>query len=117
MKRCFDPAELEMMDRPQTVSAELERDLRNLQQLNQYFGSYRLVLNFVRHWMKTGERISIVDLATGAGDIPRCIVDYARAIRAPVEIDALDRQSATLEVARKWSTEYPEISYREADIL
>ena len=34
MQRQFDPAELEMMDRPQPVSAELERDLSNLQQLN-----------------------------------------------------------------------------------
>jgi 2-polyprenyl-3-methyl-5-hydroxy-6-metoxy-1,4-benzoquinol methylase len=59
----------------------------------------------------------IVDLATGSGDIPRLFVDYARKIGAHVEIDALDRQPATLEVATKLSTGYPEISYREANIL
>ncbi|HEY6207394.1 MAG TPA: methyltransferase domain-containing protein [Chthoniobacterales bacterium] len=117
MKRSFDAAELEMMDRPQAVSAELERDLRNLQQLNKYFGSYRLVLNFVHRWIKPGEHVSIVDLATGSGDIPRLIVDHARAIGAPVEIDALDQQGATLEIARKLSANYPEISYVEANIL
>jgi 2-polyprenyl-3-methyl-5-hydroxy-6-metoxy-1,4-benzoquinol methylase len=127
MKRSFDPALLEMMDRPQLVSAELERDLERLRQLNRWFGSHRLVLNFMRRWIKSatanssgGEphtRSRIVDLATGSGDIPRLIANYARGIRAQVEIDALDRQSATLEIARKWSSSYPEIHYHQADIL
>jgi 2-polyprenyl-3-methyl-5-hydroxy-6-metoxy-1,4-benzoquinol methylase len=126
MKRRFDPAVLEMMDRPQPVSAELERDLERLRQLNRWFGSHRLVLSFMRRWIKSaadssgGEphtRTRIVDLATGSGDIPRLIVNYARGIRAQVEIDALDRQPATLEIAQKLSSGYPEIHYREANIL
>jgi 2-polyprenyl-3-methyl-5-hydroxy-6-metoxy-1,4-benzoquinol methylase len=117
VQRQFDPAELEMMDRPQLVSAELERDLSNLQQLNKYFGSYRLVLSFVRRWIKPGEHVSIVDLATGSGDIPRLIADHARRIGARAEIDALDQQRATVEIARKLSAHYPEISYLEANIL
>jgi 2-polyprenyl-3-methyl-5-hydroxy-6-metoxy-1,4-benzoquinol methylase len=117
MKRSFDPAVLEMMDRPQPVSAELERDLERIRQLNHWFGSYRLVLRFMSRWIKPGARLRIVDLATGSGDIPRVIIDYAREIGAKVEIDALDRQPATLEIARKLSTAYPEISYYEANIL
>jgi 2-polyprenyl-3-methyl-5-hydroxy-6-metoxy-1,4-benzoquinol methylase len=117
MKRQFDPAVLEMMDRPQPVSPELERDLKNLRALNRYLGSYWLVSRFVRHWIKPGQRVRLVDLATGSGDIPRLIVDLARKIGAKVEIDALDRQSATLEIARGLSAAYPEISYIEADIL
>jgi 2-polyprenyl-3-methyl-5-hydroxy-6-metoxy-1,4-benzoquinol methylase len=117
MKRSFDPAVLEMMDRPQPVSAELERDLKRIRQLNRWFGSYRLLLNFIRRWITPGARTRVVDLATGSGDIPRLIVDYARQIGAQVEIDALDRQPATLEIARKLSTDYGEISYCEANIL
>jgi 2-polyprenyl-3-methyl-5-hydroxy-6-metoxy-1,4-benzoquinol methylase len=117
MKRSFDPAVLEMMDRPQPVSAELERDLERIRQLNRWFGSYRLVLGFMRRWIKPGVRTRILDLATGSGDIPRLIADYARQIGAQVEIDALDRQPATLEIARRLSTAYPEIYYRKADIL
>lgn len=105
------------MDRPQPVSAELESDLRNLRQLNRYFGSYRLIENFARRWIKKGDRLRIVDLATGSGDIPRLIVDYAREIGATVEIDALDRQSATLEIAQKLSVNYPEISFVNANML
>jgi 2-polyprenyl-3-methyl-5-hydroxy-6-metoxy-1,4-benzoquinol methylase len=117
MKRQFDPARPELMDRPQPVSSELEKDLRNIRQLNRFFGSHRLVLHFLRRWIKPGDHVRIVDLATGSGDIPRLIVDYAQKIGAKVEIDALDRQSATLEIARKLSGNYPEISYIDANIL
>lgn len=117
MKRSFDPAQPELMDRPQPVSAELERDLRNLRQLNRYFGSYTVVLRFMRRWIQPGDRLRIVDLATGSGDIPRLIVDLARRIGATVQIDALDQQAATLEIARKLSADYPEISFVQANIL
>src|SRR6266487_4325454 len=117
MKRQFDPAELELMDRPQPVSAELERDLKNLRQLNRWFGSHRIVRHFVRYWVKPGDNMRIVDLATGSGDVPRLIVDYARKIGAEVEIDAIDKQSATLEIARELSVDYSEIFYSEANVL
>ena len=117
MKRSFDPALLEMMDRPQPVSPELERDLERLRQLNRWFGSYRLVSFFVRRWIMPGAQMRVVDLATGSGDIPRLVVDYARKIGAQIEIDAVDQQPATLEIARSLSTDYPEISYHEANIL
>jgi Methyltransferase domain len=117
MKRRFDPAQLELMDRPQPVSAELERDLRNLRQLNRYFGSHAVVLRFLRRWIRPGDHLRIVDLATGSADIPRLIVDLARRIGAKVQIDALDRQAATLEIATKLSGNYPEISCIEANIL
>jgi SAM-dependent methyltransferase len=117
MKRSFDPAILEMMDRPQPVSVELERDLKSIRQLNRWFGSYHLVMGFIHRWIRPADRLRVVDLATGSGDIPRLIVDYARKIHAKVEIDALDRQPATLEIARNLSANYPEISYREANIL
>jgi 2-polyprenyl-3-methyl-5-hydroxy-6-metoxy-1,4-benzoquinol methylase len=117
MKRQFDPAQPELMDRPQPVSAELERDLRNLRQLNRYFGSYAVVLRFMRRWIKPGDRLRIVDLATGSGDIPRLIVDLARKVGASVQIDALDQQASTLEIARKLSADYTEVTFVQANIL
>jgi 2-polyprenyl-3-methyl-5-hydroxy-6-metoxy-1,4-benzoquinol methylase len=117
MKRSFDPAVLEMMDRPQQVSPELERDLERLRQLNRWFGSHRLVSTFMRRWIIPGAQMRVVDLATGSGDIARLIIDYARRIGAQIEIDAVDRQPATLEIARRLSIEYPEISYHAANIL
>ena len=117
MKRSFDPAVLEMMDRDHPPPAELERDLERIRQLNRWFGSYRLVLSFIRNWIKPADKLRIVDLATGSGDIPRLIVDYSRKIKATVAIDAVDRQPSTLEIARGLSADYPEISFRAANAL
>jgi 2-polyprenyl-3-methyl-5-hydroxy-6-metoxy-1,4-benzoquinol methylase len=117
MERQFNPVELELMDRPQPVSPELERDLENIRQLNRWFGSYALISMFLSRWIKPGSRLRIVDLATGSGDIPRLIAECGRKIGAELRIDALDRQSATLEIAQKLSVPYPEISFVEGNIL
>ena len=117
MKRSFDPAEPEMMDRPQPVTTELTSDLRNLRQLNRYFGSYRLIEHFLRRWIQPRSRMRILDLATGSGDIPRLIVDYARKVGASVTVDAVDQQPSTLEIARSLSGDYPDIDFLEGDVL
>src|SRR2546423_2387196 len=117
MKRQFNSAELELMDRPQPVSAELESDLENIRELNRWFGSYALISMFLSRWIKPGARLRIVDLATGSGDIPRLIAEYGRKIGAELKIDALDRQSATLEIAKRLSVRYPEIVLVEGNLL
>src|SRR5256886_15882919 len=101
MKRHFDPAELELMDRPQPVSAELDRDLENIRELNRWFGSYALISMFLSRWIKPGSRLRIVDLATGSGEIPRVIAEYGRKIGAELGVYALDRQYVTVEIAEK----------------
>jgi SAM-dependent methyltransferase len=117
MKRSFNPAEPELMDRPQPVTAELEADLHNLRQLNRYFGSYRLIERFLRRWLRPRSRMRILDLATGSGDIPRLVVDYARTVDAEVSVDAVDQQPSTVEIARRLSVDYPEIEFVEGDVL
>jgi 2-polyprenyl-3-methyl-5-hydroxy-6-metoxy-1,4-benzoquinol methylase len=71
----------------------------------------------VQRWIMPGAQMRVVDLATGSGDIPRLLVDHARKIGAQITIDAVDRQSATLEIARRLSVDYPEIAYHAEDIL
>jgi 2-polyprenyl-3-methyl-5-hydroxy-6-metoxy-1,4-benzoquinol methylase len=117
MKRQFDPAEPELMDRPQPVTAELVSDLRNLRELNRHFGSYALISYFLRRWIQSGSQLRVLDLATGSGDIPRLVVDYARQAGAKVTVEAIDQQSSTLEIARSLSARYPEIDFKQGDVL
>jgi ubiquinone/menaquinone biosynthesis C-methylase UbiE len=79
MKRRFDPEHPELMDRPQPVSAELRADLANLVSLNARFGSHRLVRRFIAAWLNPGRCYRVLDLCTGSGDIPRLMVEWARA--------------------------------------
>src|SRR5437773_11079840 len=115
MRRRFDPADPEWMDRPQPITPELMSDLRNLRTLNRYFGSYRLIRHFLRRWIRRGDKLRILDLATGSGDIPRLVVEFARKVGAQVEVDAVDFQVSTIEIVRHLSADFYDISYLCAD--
>ncbi|MBV8174889.1 MAG: methyltransferase domain-containing protein [Verrucomicrobia bacterium] len=116
-KRTFDGATTEMMDRSQPVSSELELDLENLEKLNRYFGSYSLIRQFLRRWLRPGRSFSLIDLCTGFGDIPRFIVNWSRANDVAVQVIAVDFQPATLELASERSKIYPEITFAESDVF
>lgn len=105
------------MDRPQPVTAALASDLRNLRQLNRHFGSYALTTHFLRRWIQPGAQLRVLDLATGSGDIPRLVIDYARKVGATVTVEAIDQQNSTLEIARGLSADYPEIDFKQGDVL
>jgi 2-polyprenyl-3-methyl-5-hydroxy-6-metoxy-1,4-benzoquinol methylase len=117
MKRAFNPDEPELMDRPQPVSQELETDLLNLVSLNRHFGSHRLVRGFLARWFTPDRSYRVLDLATGAGDIPRVIADWARQHEISVRIDAVDANPSTLEIARKLSADYSEIQFLRDNVL
>jgi len=115
-KRSFDPLVPERMDVPQDVSEELVRDLQNLVSLNSRFGSHRLLLSFARRWLRPGGEYRVLDLATGAGDLPRELVLWARGHGVRLSIDAVDFQGATLSIARDQSEDFPEIRWVEGDV-
>ena len=113
--REFDPAQPELMDRPQPVSRELEVDLDNLIRINRHFGSHRLIRGFLARWLRPGRSYRVLDLCTASGDIPRVMVDWARGRRITLQIEAVDFQPSTLQIARRWSADYPEIHFSEGD--
>ncbi len=117
MIRNFDEHRPEWMDVAQTASPELEQDLLNLESLNRRFGAHQLVLRHLEPLLQRRQPLRIVDLGTGAGDIPRIIVTRARELGCPVLITAVDRQQPTLQIAEKMSAEFPEIRFVQSDIL
>jgi hypothetical protein len=115
-QREFDPGKRELMDEDPPLSAALSQDLQNLQSLNRWFGSYALIDRFLHRWFRPGQSLTVLDLCTATADIPRRIVDYARARAITVRVDALDAQSATLALAARECSAYPEIRLVEADV-
>ena len=117
MKRVFDPQEPELMDRPQPVTPELEACLRNLVSLNRHFGSHRLVRKFLEQWLAPDRCYRVLDLCTGMGDIPRLMVDWARAAGVTLRIEAIDASESTLELARRGGEAFPEIQFLRGNAL
>jgi SAM-dependent methyltransferase len=117
MKRAFDPQKSEFMDLPQPVTPELEAEMRNLSSINRHLGSHRLARKFLELWLTPGRTYRVLDLCTGAGDVPRAMVDWARARDITLQVDAVDASEASLEIARKASASYPEIRFLRSDVL
>lgn len=105
------------MDLPQPVTAELERDLDNLASLNRHFGSHRLIRRFLSRWFEPGATYRVLDLATGAGDIPRLIAQWCESHGITVRIDAVDANASTLALAKTASKAFPNITWHKADAL
>ena len=115
--RAFDSHETERMDRPQPVSPELEITLRELEVLNRRFGGHRYVRRFLEKRLSPRHTCRVLDLATGGGDFPRVMVDWGRAHRISLVIDAVDSCAATISLARRFSLDYPEIQFIHDDVL
>ena len=59
----------------------------------------------------------MLDVGTGAGDIPRALVRWARGEGRRIRVFALDRDAATLQIAAQVVRAYPEISFLRGDAL
>ena len=116
--RHFDPANPELIDRPDTDPALLREELTVLENVNRR-GGHALVLRSLERLLpptRVGP-LSILDLGTGAADYPRAIAAWARQRGLPVAITAVDRNPQVLDLAREWCRDWPEIRLEQHDLL
>jgi 2-polyprenyl-3-methyl-5-hydroxy-6-metoxy-1,4-benzoquinol methylase len=109
----------ELLDLPHDSHArdELEGALNDLTLVNRYLGNGRAVLKHLSAMSaETGkEGFTVLDVATGAADIPIAIAKWGRQAGIRVGITAVDLDPLALNIARKRSEPYPEITLAVAD--
>lgn len=94
----------EWMDEEGVDPGELRAALEFIRRINSLLGYTRATLahlkRFSRSWKK-GERIEILDLATGSADIPRAILKWAAQAGHDVHIVGVDRHPVTVRQAEE----------------
>src|SRR5687767_5003830 len=94
--------EAEWMDAPDADPDLLRKSLTFIRRVNALLGYTRATLRhldrFSRRW-KPGERIRIIDLATGSADIPLAILRWSDRKKFDVEIVGVDRHPVTAATA------------------
>ena len=108
---------IEMLDEPAPL-ADLRQCLSDVARLNALFGGRRLTLVHVRRlaaWLPAGRALTVLDVGTGGGDVPRALVRWARRVRRPIRVFALDRDLSTARVALDLAGAYPEIVVVQGD--
>jgi ubiquinone/menaquinone biosynthesis C-methylase UbiE len=108
------------MDAPDADPVELERSLAFIRRINSLLGYTRATLGhlkrFSRSW-KRGERIDIIDLATGSADIPRAVLKWAGRSGFNVHIIAIDRHAQTARMARQQGAGDPRLRVVQGDVF
>jgi SAM-dependent methyltransferase len=94
-------ATLELLDGPLEDTAALRGNLRDLRRVNRYLGGSRLSGRAV-DLLLAGERgpHSLLDVGTGAADIPMTLLDIAEARGRVLRIVGLDSRPEVLDAAR-----------------
>jgi 2-polyprenyl-3-methyl-5-hydroxy-6-metoxy-1,4-benzoquinol methylase len=109
----------ELLDLPHDSYArdELEGTLNDLTLVNCHFGNGRAVLKHLAamNAETTDEGFTVLDVATGAADIPITIAKWARQAGIRVGITAVDIDPFSIGFARKRSESFPEITLAVAD--
>ena len=109
----------EHMDDTSVTGADVEAALTEIAYVNRFLGGIPTTLAALRQCagLQPGQSLSLLDLGTGAADIPVAIVRWARARDIDVHIDAVDVNPAICALARDNVAAYPEITIHEADVF
>lgn len=96
---------------------ELEGALTDLARVNHYLGNGRAVLKHLvaMNAETADEGFTVLDVATGAADIPVTIAKWARQSGIRVGITAVDLDPIRIGIARRRCESYPEITLAVAD--
>ena len=108
----------ELLDQPGHDAAELGANLRDIRLVNRLGGGTRVVLQQLPALLSaapTTQPATILDVATGSGDIPHAIVTWARRRGRPVAIVASDLSPEILAAAAHHLDGCPEVTLSQDD--
>lgn len=110
---------VELLDAPGTVSADmLAHNLRDIRRVNRFAGGTAVVLRRLPELLdgvSHGTAITLLDIATGSGDIPRALVRWGRRHGYDLRVLATDVSEDVLTVARRETADEPRITIEASD--
>ena len=107
----------ELLDEPRHDARVLEQSLGHVAAVNRWLGGARALLQHAAPLFERGRTTRVLDVGTGSADLPRKLVEWARAHDMPVAVTATDLHPQMREIASAACRDYPEIAIGEADAL
>jgi ubiquinone/menaquinone biosynthesis C-methylase UbiE len=110
--------EAELMDLPDQDEVELAENLRDIRRVNRLLGGTAIILRHLPCLIASippTQAISVLDLATGSGDIPLAISRWAKRHGTAMTIVASDLSEPILREARKQLANHPKITLARYD--
>ena len=110
----------ELLDAPSLPADELQQNLDDLRRLNLYLGSrYVILAAMKRLWRQAGrpDTWCVVDIGTGAGDVPAALTRWGRRHGIHVRVIAVDIHQDVLRYTKVALQHDPNIELCQADGL
>jgi len=111
--------EEEIMDKFDFEGTELKNVLKTIDNINTRLGGHRATLEGLQKLLKTTNKkhLVIADLGCGSGATLRQIAKWAKQRQLNVQLIGIDANPHTIEIAREWSKDYKNISFRVVDVF
>ncbi len=110
---------MELLDAPGAIPAPtLAHNLRDIRRVNRFAGGTAVVLRHLPEMLdgvSRGTPITLLDIATGSGDIPRALVRWGRRRGYDLRVLATDVSEDVLAVARRETAGEPTITVEACD--
>jgi ubiquinone/menaquinone biosynthesis C-methylase UbiE len=110
----------ELMDEPDVDPQLIDRSLRFIRRINVLFGYTRATLGHLKRFSadwKHGQRIEILDVATGSADVPLAVARWGRQRGFDLRITGLDRHPLTADLAAAQVSAEPSIRIVRGDAM
>lgn len=110
----------EIMDDFDLKGVELERTLKDLENINKWLGGNKITLKGIEKLIQhqpQGEIIHIADVGCGNGAILREIAEWGRKKNYPFKLTGIDANIHAISIAENLSEFYPEITYAAKNIF
>jgi 2-polyprenyl-3-methyl-5-hydroxy-6-metoxy-1,4-benzoquinol methylase len=110
----------ELIDTVPMSEPEVRATLGFLQLTNRRFGGTRTILQHLAAWSAgwpTGRTMHLLDVGTGAADIPVAVVEWARRRGMPIRVTAIDSSADIAAAARTAVRAVPEIAVEQIDLF
>ena len=104
-----------------SIGGDLLRDtLNTLENINRWLGGNKVTLNGLKILLKNHtkeEKITIIDIGCGHGDILRDVANFGRKAQFHFQLIGVDANPEAIKYAQELSIDFPEISFRTEDIF
>jgi 2-polyprenyl-3-methyl-5-hydroxy-6-metoxy-1,4-benzoquinol methylase len=107
------------MDQDGLSAAELDSALSFLEGANAFLGGWAMLRRRIEFWREhsaPGETMTVLDVGTGAGDIPRRILAWGRERGVRVSVTGIDADERVLRIARRRAPAEPGLEFVRADL-
>jgi 2-polyprenyl-3-methyl-5-hydroxy-6-metoxy-1,4-benzoquinol methylase len=110
----------ELQDLEETTDKEIAGSLAALRVVNRYLGGRYAALHNLKRMIErltTLSKVTVLDIATGSGDIPAALIKWAKGRDLDISITGVDIKEQVVRQARDWNRSCPEITMVQYDAL